>query len=132
MNEIKLILDSNEYILYFNNSSQLLENVVTLPNIKIFINNLIFREIIRNIRRVSMKSFIRLLKNPKVVVIKEKIPDHLTDKYKRLGLKKGDQIIAAFCEYIQVDYLISENRDFLKKKFEFKVVNLKEFLKIVK
>jgi len=132
MDEIKLILDSNEYVFYFNNKSELLK-IVELPNIKIFINNLIVREVIRNIPRNSVKYFINLLKNPKFMAIKEKMPECLIEKYKKLDLKKGDVVIAALCEYVNVDYFISENRDFLRKKLKkFKVLNIKEFLEMVK
>ena len=62
--------------------------------------------------------------------IGEKIPLYLFKKYKALGLKKGDIIIAAFCEHINAAYLITENRHFLKQmKFDkFKVLSLKDFV----
>lgn len=57
-------------------------------------------------------------------------PFYLFDKYKKIGLKKGDTPIAAFCEFIKADCLITENRHFLKeaKVKEFKVVAIKDFL----
>ena len=59
------------------------------------------------------------------------MPLHLLVKYKKLGLKKGDIAIAAFCENVKADYLITENRHFVKsKKFDkFKVLSFKDFIR---
>jgi len=101
--------------------------------VEIFLNEIIFSEVYRNLTDYLIKYFIKLLKNPKFKTISDKIPQFLIDKYKKLGLKKGDFIIAAFCEFVNADYLISENRHFLKNlKFDkFKVVTLNEFLNII-
>lgn len=135
MVKLRLVLDSNEYIFYFDNKSEDILKLLDNQDIKIFLNDLIFQEVIRNLRRESTKYLINLLKNPRFEFIINKIPENLIEKYKKLGLKKGDFVIAAFCESIEADYLITENRHFLKsKKFDrFEVVNLKEFLtKIMK
>ena len=131
MNEINLVLDSNEYVFHFNNNTSILK--LLKLKAKIYLNNLIFKEVIRNIRRETIKYFINLLKNPRFVVIEEKIPQILIGKYKRQGLKKGDVIIAAFCDYVNADYLVSENRHFLKSaRFDkFKVLDLNTFLKMI-
>ena len=65
-----------------------------------------------------------------IIFNNQQLPFHLLDKYKKIGLKKGDIAIAAFCEHVKSDYLITENRHFLKKvKFsEFKVLGIEEFL----
>lgn len=130
MSEIKLVLDSNEYVFYFDGKSNLLPKLMEFRNIKLFISNLIFREVIRNLREDTIKKFIVLLKNPKFAAGGELTPEHLIEKYEKLGLKKGDIEIAAFCENISADYLVTENRHFLKSlKFDkFKVASIKEFL----
>ena len=129
MVKLKLVLDSNEYIFYFDDKSDDISRLFDLHNLKISINNLIIEEAIRNIRKDSIKDFFNLLKNPKFEVIIEKISEHLIEKYRKLGLKKGDVVIAAFCDSINANYLITENRHFLKsKKFDrFKVLSLKKF-----
>jgi len=135
MGNIKLVLDSNEYVFYFDNKNDILLKLLNLPNIKIYLNSLIFREVLRNMRKESIKYLINLIKNPKFVTNSEKIPKSLIEKYKKLGLKKGDVVVAAFSEYVKADYLITENRHFLKAmKFdEFEVLGVKEFLnKVVK
>lgn len=130
MVELKLVLDSNEYIFYLNNKSNDILRLLDSQDTKIFLNDLIFEEVIRNITKEAIKYSINLLKNPKFEVIAHQIPENLTEKYKNLGLKKGDIVIAAFCEAVGADYLITENRHFLKsRKFgKFKVLSLKGFL----
>ena len=130
MIELKLVLDSNEYIFYLANKTNGVLRLLDSQDAKIFLNDLIFDEVIRNITKEATKYFISLLKNPKFEVIAHQIPKSLTEKYKNLGLKKADRVIAAFCEAVEADYLITENRHYLNgKKFDkFKVLSLKEFL----
>ncbi len=79
------------------------------------------------------EKFSKLLKF-KVVTIKDFFSDSgLFQKYKNLGLKKGDMAIAAFADKENADFLISENRHFLKdfKTRKFKILNAKQFLEEV-
>ena len=131
MVKLKLVLDSNEYVFYFDNKSSDMLKLLDSQEIKFFLTDLIIQEVLRNIRKESIKDFFNILKNPRFEVVTEGIPNDLIDKYKKFGLKKGDIVIAAFCETINTDYLVTENRHFLKsKKFDnFEVLSLKEFLK---
>ena len=124
-----IILDSNEYINYFN-KKDLLDKVFSNQDILIYINDIIIREVIRNLKELQIKEFYNLIFNKNINFYGHKIPLQLLTKYKKLGLKKGDIAIAAFCESISADYLVTENRHFLKsKKFDkFKVLSLKRFL----
>ena len=82
-----------------------------------------------------IKNFYDFLFRNNINVSYSKMPFSLFNRYKNLGLKKGDIAIAAFCEAIDAEYLISENRHFLKgiKNTKFKIVNIKQFLrKIIK
>lgn len=130
MVKLKFVLDSNEYIFYFDNKSSDILKLLDCRDIKIFLTDLIIQEAIRNMRKESVKDFFNMLKNPRFEVIIEKIPKNLIEKYKKTTLKKGDVLIAAFCDYINADYLITENRHFLKSiKFDkFKVVSFRDFL----
>lgn len=129
MVRLKLVLDSNEYIFYFDDKSNDILRLFDFQDTRIFLTDLVIQEVIRNIRKESVNDFFNMLKNPKFEVIAEEIPKNLIEKYRKLGLKKGDIVIAAFCEFIEADYLITENRHFLKsKKFDkFKVLSLKDF-----
>jgi len=124
---LKIVLDSNEYIIFLNQKTQLLDEI--FQNNRIYVNEMIVKEVLRNIKESFKSQFYKLLFKDNIILHNEKLPISLFEKYKNLGLKKGDIEIAAFCENMEVDYLITENRHFLKsKKFEkFKILSLKEF-----
>ena len=129
-----VILDANEYINYISNKILLLDRILSDDKILIYINETITKEVINNLSQSLIKDFYDFLLRNNISVYYEKIPFHLLQKYKKLGLKKGDIAIAAFCENINADYLITENRHFLKsKKFDkFKVLSLRAFLNKLK
>ena len=125
-----IVLDSNEYINYLEKKSEILGEIFSNEGIAICINEIIFKEILRNVDALKKKEFYSLLSRHTFIAYNEKLPLDLLQKYKKLGLKKGDIVIASFCEVIKADYLISENRHFLKSRIfdKFEVLNLKEFL----
>ena len=124
-----IILDSNEYINFLNRKARL-EEVFQIESVSIRINELIIKEVLRNVSEQLKKEFYALLLRSDVVLSKEKLPKALFDKYMRKGLRKGDVVVASFCESEKADYLVSENRHFLKAiKFDkFRVVKLDKFL----
>ena len=125
-----VILDSNEYINYIGKKILLFDKIFLYDKISVYINETITKEVINNLSQSLIKDFYDFLLRNNINVYYEKMSFGLLQKYKNLGLKKGDIAIAAFCETIGADYLITENRHFLKsKKFDrFKVLNLKGFL----
>lgn len=125
-----IILDSNEYINHISKKTLLLDKIISDDKILIYINETITKEVVNNLSKLLIKDFYDFLLKNNINVYYEKIPLHLFQKYKKLGLKKGDIAIAAFCETVNADYLITENRHFLKsKRFDkFKVLSLGEFL----
>ena len=124
-----IVLDSNEYINFLNKKVRL-EEVFQIEDVSIRINELIIKEVLRNVSEQLKKEFYALLLRSNVVLRKEKLPMALFDKYRQKGLKKGDVVVASFCESEKAKYLVTENRHFLKEiKFdEFRVVKLDEFL----
>lgn len=124
-----IVLDSNEYINYFNEKS-LLDEVFSKQDLIICINEIIVREVIRNLKEYQTKEFYKIIFNQNIEFYGEKLSLQLLENFKKAGLKKGDIAIAAFCEAVNADYLITENRHFLKEmKFEkFRVLSLKGFL----
>ena len=126
-----IVLDSNEYIHYINKKNLLPQKLFLDKNLAIFINDHIIREVLRNIEELQKKEFYNIIFKYNIEFYGLKLPVHLLDKYKNLGLKKGDVAVAAFCEAIDAEYLISENRHFLKgiKNTKFKIVNAEQFLK---
>ena len=124
-----IVLDSNEYINFLNKKTRL-EEVFQIEDVSIRVNELIIKEVLRNVSEQLKKEFYALLLRSNVVLRREKLPVTLFDKYGQKGLKKGDIVIASFCESEKVDYLVSENRHFLEEiKFDkFRVVKLGDFL----
>ena len=124
-----IVLDSNEYLNYFNKKTPLCE-VFSNQDLTIYTNDIIIREVIRNLKESQIKEFYNIIFNKNINFHGQKLSLQLLTKYKKLGLKKGDIAIAAFCENVMADYLVTENRHFLKaKKFnEFKALSLKELL----
>lgn len=129
-----IVLDSNEYISYLSKKILFLDKIISDDKITICINETITKEVVNNLSKLLIKDFYDFLLRNSLNIYYEKIPLHLFQKYKRLGLKKGDITIAAFCENVKADYLITENRHFLKsKRFDkFKVLSLEEFLSKLK
>lgn len=128
-----IVLDSNEYIIFLNKESALLNQLLANENIVIYCNDTIIKEVLRNVRETVKGEFYKLLFKNKIVIKDERPAFPLMGKYRDIGLKKGDTIIAAFCENANASFLISENRHFLKKtKFDkFRVAKLDEFLAVL-
>ena len=129
-----LVLDSNEYLNYLEKKSIILDQIFSNEWIVVYINEIIVKEVLRNLNEIKRKEFYSLLSRHKIVAYDGKLSAESLQKYKKLDLKKGDIAIAAFCEIISADYLVTENRHFLKsKKFnKFEVLSLKKFLSKLK
>ena len=131
-----IVLDSNEIIfglLGRNNFCRILiDNLYKFKEFYDFkINGQIFSEVSRNIPKDAERKFIALLRLNIIKFDKDIIDASLIEKYKKLCLKKGDIIIAAYADKIEADCIISENRHFLKelKTKQFKIRNAEDFIK---
>ena len=98
-----IVLDSNEYINYINKETLLLQKIFINEDLSICINDSIIREILRNLRESQRKEFYNILFKYKMDFYGQMPPFFIYEKYRNLGLKKGDIIIAAFCEHINAD-----------------------------
>lgn len=112
----------------------LLDEIIQNDELTIYINETITKEVLNNINEQLKKRFYDFLFTNNIITYDQKLPFGLLKKYKKLGLKKGDIAIAAFCEHISANHLITENRHFLKgKKFDkFEVLSLRRFLNKIK
>lgn len=143
---MKVILDTNEYLFGLDResgeeASVKLLNVVRLmiediKDFKLLLPEIIREEVQRNIPEYLEKDFYKLIYSSEKIYHHSMmdVPIKLFDKYRNeSGLKEGDAMIAAFAEFMKVDYLISENRHIYKnlKIKEFVTVNASEFLKIL-
>ncbi|MBS3151209.1 hypothetical protein J4443_02400 [Candidatus Woesearchaeota archaeon] len=129
-----IVLDSNEYIKHINEQSNLLNPLFQRVGFYFHLHKIIRDEVLRNLRNDAEKDFFKLVMENGIYIDEDILPIALFHKYKELGLNKGDIAIASFCEKIGADYLITENRDFLKSKnlADFQVLSLREFLRLFK
>ena len=143
---MKIILDTNEYLFGLDResgeeASVKLLNVVRLmiediKDFKLLLPEIIREEVQRNIPQQLEKDFYKLIYSSEKIEHHPMmdVPMKLFNKYRNeKELKEGDALIAAFAEFMKVDYLISENRHIYKnlKIKEFATVNASEFLKIL-
>jgi predicted nucleic acid-binding protein len=105
-------------------------------DLNLIIPRLIAQEVTRNLTSPQqVRQFYRLFQNYSFAqIIDEPVPVALVQKYVNLGLPaKADAFIGAFAEWMNVNYLISENRHFLRQvqANAFKILNTDEFIKIL-
>lgn len=123
---LSVVLDSNIILLHLNKKINI--HKILIPNIDISIHVMIIEEVLRNINEKQKKDFFRFLFHHNIEVSDKKFSKSLFNKYRRLDLKKGDILIASFCETIKADCMITENRHFLKSKIkDFSIMNFKGF-----
>ena len=106
-------------------------------DLNLIIPRLIAKEVTRNLRTSQQeKLFYRLFENYEfATIIDEPVPKLLVKKYTELGLPgKADAFIGAFVEWQNINYLISENRHFLRQLTTnaFEILEAKEFVKLWK
>jgi hypothetical protein len=90
---------------------------IVSPECILVIPRLIAQEVTRNLSTLNqVRHFYRLFQDSDfALLIDEPVPRVLVDKYTHLGLpEKADAFIGAFAEWMQVRYLISDNRHFLR------------------
>jgi hypothetical protein len=102
-------------------------------DLKLIIPRLIAQEVTRNLSTLEQaKQFYRLFQNYEFAqIIDEPVPSLYVQKYVSLGLPaKADAFIGAFAEWMNVDYLVSENRHFLRelKASAFQVMDTDVFV----
>lgn len=87
-------------------------------SLNLVIPRLIAQEVSRNLANVEqVKLFYRQFSQQNFAfIVEEPVPRSLVEKYTQLGLPaKADAFIGGFAEWLQVDYLISDNRHFLRE-----------------
>lgn len=103
------------------------------PDLVLVIPRLVAQEVTRNLQTPEqVRRFYRLFhQRPFAFVIDELVPPTLVDDYARRGLpQKADAFIGAFAEWMGVDYLISDNRHFLRElqTTAYRIVDPAEFV----
>lgn len=101
--------------------------------ITLIVPRLIAQEVTRNLETSEqVRRFYRLFRAVDFAwIVDEPVPREVVEKYTRLGLpEKADAYIGAFVEWMDMRYLISDNRHFLRqlKTDAFEVLQAGEFL----
>ena len=103
------------------------------PDFTLVVPRLVVQEVTRNLTTpAQIRRFYQLFHTrPFAFVVDELVPRPLVDRYVALGLpEKADAFIGAFAEWMQVRYLLSDNRHFLRelKTQAFNVIDAAEFI----
>ena len=131
-----VVLDTNEFIFGLVGNQKypafLIQNLGKLSqDFEFCVSRQITKEILDNIPKNCQGRLFNLI-NSGIIKYDDKLIDKkLLVKYKTYGLKKGDVVIAAFADKENADFLISENRHFLKelKNAKFKILDAEQFIK---
>jgi predicted nucleic acid-binding protein len=130
-----ICIDSSAFVLGLRGNDPAATRVLELvgSDLNLTIPRLIAQEVTRNLSTsVQVKQFYQLFQNYSFAqIIDEPVPPTLVAKYIGLGLPaKADAFIGAFAEWVNADYLISENRHFLRElqASTFQVMDAGEFI----
>jgi len=125
------LLDSNEYIFGFRDKNSYSALLLTkIKFLKLKIPHVIIQEVDRNLSVDLQKKFYQFI-GDHVDVVFEIPPEELLGKYRTEGLKNADSLIGAYCEFLDIDFFVSENSHFLVNFHPkaFKVLSASDFLK---
>ncbi|MCP4426356.1 MAG: type II toxin-antitoxin system VapC family toxin [Chloroflexi bacterium] len=132
-----ICIDSCIFIRGLHNGTSDAAQVLNQINRKrpLVIPRLIAQEVTRNLsRREQVTAFYRLFaQSDFAFIVEEPVPRTLVLDYTKCGLPaKADAFIGAFAEWMQVDYLVSDNRHFLRElqTEAYQVVTPAEMLQI--
>lgn len=115
MTDTVISLDTNVWIFGFLGKEPFCETILlNLPRFHIIIPDQIRAELERNLSNHLMHRFYLIAMEAGVQFDFEPVPHSFIEQFEQKGLKKGDLIIGAFCEWRHVDVIVSDNRDFLK------------------
>jgi len=146
MKTMRVILDSNEYILGLDTaggssaSSRLLDLISVLldesEEFRLLIPEIIVREVQRNLPRGLEKDFFTLIRSSRKIEQHPLggVPPAVFQRYRNQeGLKPADALIAAFAEHMNVDYIVSENRHIYRglKDTPFLTLKAQGFLNLI-
>jgi hypothetical protein len=143
---MRIVLDRNEYILGLDTaagpspSSRLLDLVRILidesEEFCLFVPEIILREVQRNLPPELEKDFFRLIRSSQKIEYHDmvEVPKATFQKYRQQkGLKQADALIAAFADFMKVDYVVSENRHIYRdlKATGFITLTAQSFLDLI-
>jgi predicted nucleic acid-binding protein len=132
---MRICIDSSVFIPALQGDDPAAVRMLNLigPELTLMIPRLIAQEVTRNLKTPEqVRLFYRLFQAYDFAfIVDEPVPRDLVEKYTKLGLpEKADAFIGAFAEWLEVRYLISDNRHFLRElqTRAFTVVDATDFI----
>ena len=112
---MQISLDTNVWIFGIVGVDEFCERILlNLDKFEVVIPNQVRAELERNLSDFDMRQFYEFILRSGVSVDFAQVPSAYITTFEDKGLKKGDAEIGAFCEWRQIDVIVSDNRDFLK------------------
>ena len=131
MRDISISLDTNIWIFgILQTKPACIKILQSLSQFDVILPNQVRLELERNLSPKTKKLFYQIAEVYQVCIDTAPVPKHFVHLFYKLGLKKGDAEIGAFCQWRKIDIFISENRDFLRglaQGHNFKVMPPKTF-----
>jgi len=130
---MKISLDTNIFVAGIQKTNRwccyVVDHLYQLKD-ELLLPVIVEKEVCRNLTLQDARLFHQMLRLLDYPVDYELPPPEFVCKYHQLGLKKGDMLIGAFCEFRHIEYFVSENRHFLKELHTdaFTVINAETFL----
>ena len=117
---MRICIDSSVFIPGLQESDPAAMHLLDLvgPELTLIIPRLVAQEVTRNLNTPEqVRRFYRLFQTYDFAfIVDEPVPRNLVNKYTNLGLpEKADAFIGAFAEWMNVRYLVSGNRHFLRE-----------------
>jgi predicted nucleic acid-binding protein len=140
--KLDFVLDSNIFIFAFDVPGKaacvelvnfLLQHRGTHSH-HVHIPRLILKEIRRNLNPRLLQDAMKAMHQLAIPDEDFVIPYKIGEKYRARGLKPADALIAAYAEWAEADFLVSQNRHFLSQQanLPFKIVTAQQCLKLFK
>jgi hypothetical protein len=132
-----LILDSNEYIFGLSGTKVSRVKLIDQLNLlRVFVPLRVVREVERNLESMyglGTAFFLLIINKKNIIIVWSPPPENLVLTDIDRGFSREDATIAASVEQIRVEYLISENRHFLKNSeaLPCQVINAETALKLL-
>lgn len=112
---MQISLDTNIWIFGIVGADPFCETILlNLEKFNVVVPDQVRAEIERNFSDYDMKQFYHFLLRYDIKIDFSLVPSEHIAEFENEGLKKGDAEIAAFCQWRQIDIIVSDNRDFLR------------------
>ena len=116
---LRIVIDTNEFVFALTGpagsaSHRLLEALLRAPDrLEVRVPQIVISECARKLPAGTRPQFFALLNAVAAIDPDYVVPFEIGERYRDIGMKSADALIAAYCEWIEADALVSENRHFL-------------------